>query len=646
MFSLIKEKRSLAKAFELFISSGEVSSNIRPVIAMSWERCRKAGINPYLKKEEKISQSKLQEELEKHSKLLEIAVPIISNLYAFVKGSGFLISLATEKGIVLEIQGDPEILRKSKFRPGNILTENCVGTNSIGLCLINQQPIQVFAAEHFCKFFHEWTCSSAPIFDENKKLLGILSMNGDYEKVNLHTLGMVVGGANAIENSLLMQKSYHEIAISNALKTVIMEEIDEGLVVLNEDKTICHINDRAKKMLKITKANEEILFQNISNVLGVDHPLIGEIESCFKKVNHEMIYLGEDYEVTYKLINFNGKFSIGLILVLREIEKVKKIVNRFVGARAMYTFDDLIGIDEAFFSVVSMAKSASRSVSNILLIGESGTGKEIFAQAIHNFSKRRKGPFLAINCGGLPRNLVESELFGYAEGAFTGAQKGGNPGKFELADGGTLFLDEIGEMPLEFQVLFLRVLQEKTIMRIGGKKMIPVDVRIIAATNKNLEEEVKAGNFREDLFYRLNVMAIKIPPLRERPEDIPLLTEHLFNKLQKGLDKKVNKIDPEVIKILKNYNWPGNIRELQNVLERAINLTTTGEIHVSNIPDSIIGSVKQSYNKILPVDDYEKQLIFSLLQEHDGNKSKVAKILGISRTTLYTKLKKYKYSDP
>ncbi len=640
MFSLTKKKESLTKAWELFISTGAISSDIRPIIAKSWERCRKTAIDPYLKVEEKVNQTKLQDEIEKHRNLLEVSLPIIKNLYDFVQGSGFLISLATEKGIVIEIQGDAELLRKSKLCRSNILTENSVGTNSIGLCLINKKPVQVFAAEHFRKSFHEWTCSSAPIFDENKNLLGILNMNGDYEKVHLHTLGMVVGGANAIENSLLMQKSYNEVVVSNTLKTAIMESIDEGLVVLNQDRSITHINDRAKKILKITELKEKILYRKISELLGVEHPLIAEIDNCFKKVNYENIFLEEDYTVTFKLINPRDKSPIGLILVLKETEKMKKIVNRFVGARAMYTFNELIGNNESFLSAVNMAKFAGQSVSNILLTGESGTGKEIFAQAIHNFSKRKEGPFLAINCGGLPRNLVESELFGYAEGAFTGAQKGGNPGKFELADGGTLFLDEIGEMPLEFQVLLLRVLQERTIMRIGGKKLIPIDVRIIAATNKNLKEEVKSGNFREDLYYRLNVLTINIPPLRERPDDIPLLTEYLFDKLKKGLNKNVKKIDHEVIETLKNYNWPGNIRELQNVLERALNLSTTENIHISSIPDNIAGCKKELKN-ISPLNVYEKQLITSLLKENNGNKTKVAQILGISRTTLYKKLKQY-----
>ncbi|NLX91652.1 MAG: sigma 54-interacting transcriptional regulator [Firmicutes bacterium] len=640
MFSLTEKKESLRKAWDLFISTGEISSNIRPIIANSWVRCRKMSINPYLKVEEKVSQAKLQDEIEKHRNLLEVSLPIIKNLYDFVQGSGFLISLATEKGIVIEIRGDTEILKKSKLCRGNILTENSVGTNSIGLCLINKKPVQVFAAEHFRKSFHEWTCSSAPIFDENKNLLGILNMNGDYEKVHLHTLGMVVGGAKAIENSLLMQKSYNEVAVSNTLKTAIMESIDEGLIVLNKDRSITHINDRAKKILKIAEPKEKALYRKISELLGVEHPLIAEIDNCFKKVNYENIFLEEDYTVTFKLINPRDESPIGLILVLKETKKMKKIVNRFVGARAMYTFNDLIGNNESFLSAVNMAKFASQSDSNVLLIGESGTGKEIFAQAIHNFSKRKDGPFLAINCGGLPRNLVESELFGYAEGAFTGAQKGGNPGKFELADGGTLFLDEIGEMPLEFQVLLLRVLQERAIMRIGGKKLIPVDVRIIAATNKNLKDEVKSGNFRKDLYYRLNVLTISIPPLRERPDDIPLLAEHLLNKLKKGLNKNVKKIDHEVIDAFRNYNWPGNIRELQNVLERALNLSTTENIHISSIPDSIAGCKKELKN-ISPLNVYEKQLITSLLKENHGNKTRVAQILGISRTTLYKKLKQY-----
>ncbi|MGI6308548.1 MAG: sigma-54 interaction domain-containing protein [Dethiobacteria bacterium] len=363
-------------------------------------------------------------------------------------------------------------------------------------------------------------------------------------------------------------------------------------------------------------------------------------------IDDEMLFLEEeDFVVNHRLIYSSSQKVDGLVLVLRGSSKMKKLVNSFVGPRATYTFANLIGKNSKFLSSVNLAKAAAHSISNVLLVGESGTGKEIFAHAIHNASDRKSGPFLAINCAALPRNLVESELFGYAEGAFTGAKKGGNPGKFELADGGTLFLDEIGELPLEFQAILLRVLQEKLITRIGGKKLIPVDVRIIAATNKNLEEEIKKANFRQDLYYRINVLTINIPPLRERPEDIIILANHFLNKLNLRLDKKVKHIDKEVIELFTKYHWPGNARELQNILERSLNIATSDHISTAVLPEKIISLKQEKSNTgLVPLEKYEKELILTLLNENKGNRTKVAQKMGISRTSLYRKLNKYKIS--
>ena len=235
-----------------------------------------------------------------------------------------------------------------------------------------------------------------------------------------------------------------------------------------------------------------------------------------------------------------------------------------------------------------LASLAASGNSNILLEGESGTGKEVVAQAIHNRSTRRKGPFVAVNCGAIPRELIGSELFGYSDGAFTGAKRGGRPGKFELASRGTLFLDEIGDMPLEQQVALLRVLQDKKITRIGDDKIIPVDFRVVCATNKSLVEEIEKGNFRQDLYYRVNVVTITMPPLRNHPEDIPALFDHFMGVIGREMGDKDVEVDPQVIEFLKRYYWPGNVRELQNVVERLISMADHGRICLEHLPSSIL----------------------------------------------------------
>jgi transcriptional regulator with PAS, ATPase and Fis domain len=316
---------------------------------------------------------------------------------------------------------------------------------------------------------------------------------------------------------------------------------------------------------------------------------------------------------------------------------------------------------------IEVAKAAAANMSNVLLQGESGTGKEVFAQAIHNASDRRNDPFVALNCAALPRELVGSELFGYEEGAFTGAKRGGRPGKFELASGGTLLLDEIGDMPLDQQGSLLRAIQEKAVVRIGGDRLIKVDVRIIAATNQDLLGLVEQGRFRRDLYYRLNVIQITVPPLRERRQDIELLFRYFLDDMAAEAGTSVKGLDPEVTRCLIRYNWPGNIRELQNVVERLVLIARDGQIVPEHLPPEVLFGSKEHRSEgwewgprsVLSVSpdlsnretrkrhliDREKEDIMQALDTHGGNVAKTAQALGISRNTLYRKMKSYQISN-
>lgn len=321
--------------------------------------------------------------------------------------------------------------------------------------------------------------------------------------------------------------------------------------------------------------------------------------------------------------------------------------------RNVITFDSIIGDSPSIRRVKTEGRMSSRSPSNILLLGESGTGKELFASAIH-YESGRKGPFVKVNCAAMPDNLLESEFFGYEGGAFTGARKAGKAGKFEIADGGTLFLDEIGDMSLQLQAKMLRVLQEREFERVGGVKTIQVDVRIIAATNRDLEKMMHEGQFREDLYYRLNVINLRVPPLRERRKDIPLLVEHLISKYNRIMGARVTGLNPETMEIFLQHNWPGNIRELENVIERALNMVSEDLIGPVHLPDYLgeqNGRVVNELNADRQINlekniaDTEKDLILRALVEAGGNRSRAARILGISRTKLYEKLRKYGISS-
>jgi transcriptional regulator with PAS, ATPase and Fis domain len=341
-----------------------------------------------------------------------------------------------------------------------------------------------------------------------------------------------------------------------------------------------------------------------------------------------------------------------MVIRVRESKAILKMVNKFTGSRALYTFNDITGNSPELLKCISLAKMANRNNSCALILGESGTGKELFAHAIHNDSNRRSGPFVAINCGALSRDLIQSELFGYEGGAFTGAKKEGNPGKLELADGGTLFLDEIGELPLDAQVNLLRVLQTGEVARIGGKYAKSIDVRVIAATNKDIYRAVEENTFRDDLFYRINTFVLKLPALRERVGDIRTFADIFLERLSRNMGKSFLGIEEEVYDIFEKYSWPGNIRELANVLDRAIAVAESSVINVGDLPPSLqVLGQRQADNRPVVmaegrwggrVRELEHDSLVALLEETRGNLREVARRLGVARSTVYNKMKSYR----
>ncbi|WP_394238037.1 sigma-54 interaction domain-containing protein [Niallia oryzisoli] len=342
--------------------------------------------------------------------------------------------------------------------------------------------------------------------------------------------------------------------------------------------------------------------------------------------------------------------NVGQLTALsKRIKSLETELKKYKGVfrernKATYTFEHMIGLSSAFKEAKAHAKKAAKSDSNVLVLGESGTGKELFAHSIHSSSRRAMGVFIKVNCAAIPPELIESELFGYEEGSFTGAKKGGKIGKFEAADGGTIFLDEIGELPLHMQVKLLRVLQEKEVERVGSTSTTPIDVRIIAATNRDLAEMVSKGEFRLDLYYRLKVVQINVPSLKERSEDISSLVSHFLKKYQNLMKKRVNGITSAAMRQLCLYSWPGNIRELENTIERALNMVDEDkEIGPEHLPVEISGyKLMPSFRSLAEMmDEAERKVIIDCLETMNGNKSKAAQQLGISRTTLYEKMNKY-----
>ena len=427
--------------------------------------------------------------------------------------------------------------------------------------------------------------------------------------------------------------------VKNQLETV-LNFIAEGVVALDHMAKIINVNFAAEKMLGV-KAGDVIGF-NINEVFpGTPIPEVLRSGLGFNSREVSIWQKGKHhhYLINAKPMIVNG-VTQGVVASFRAFDEWRE--SQVLPARKV-GFDNIIGRSPEIMAVKAQARKAAATASTVLITGESGTGKEIFAQAIHYESDRCAKPFIAVNCAAIPETLLESELFGYEEGSFTGARKGGKPGKFQLANGGTIFLDEIGDMPLSLQAKMLRVLQEKVVERLGGVKTLPVDARIIAATNRDLEDLVNQGKFREDLYYRLNVYPLMLPALRNRQDDIMELAEYYLNKHTLAYGSEVKIFAAGTAGILRRYNWPGNIRELENIIECAVIRASGGSIEVNDLPAKIIENTQGS--KPVPTfDDSEKLAILAALDlfgtSVDG-KRRAAENLGIGVATLYRKLRKY-----
>lgn len=619
---------------------------IRPEVAHSWQRCRNLKVDPYGLSAADIKGSELKERLQASQHLIKIARPFIHNLYGFLKGSGFQIVLADSEGYVLEAIGDPEIIKKTRqvqLCPGGEWAEALKGTNAIGTAIVEKKPIQIFAREHFCQPHHFLAGAASPIFDPEGTMVGVLDICGDYKAFNTHTLSIVVAAVSAIENQLRLHKTTSKLYVSYKFTNMLLETVSDGIISCDSNGTVTQLNSFAAKLIgadprfaigkhiaSVIRKPASILQVLASGAEYKDQELV--IEETGKKVSQSILPLRDD----------TGRV-IGVLATLK-VHKEKQAGRRTGSLTAKYVFDDIIGESETMIVAKKWARIAAGSPSTVLLTGESGTGKELFAQAIHNGSARKERPFIAINCAALPDTLIESELFGYEEGSFTGSKKGGQIGKFELANGGTIFLDEIGDIPLYTQVKLLRVIQEKKLSRIGSSGEISVDIRIIAATHKDLKEEVHKGNFRKDLYYRLNVITINIASLRERMDDLPLLTVHFVNKLSLKLGRKNISVADDFTDRLKTYNWPGNIRELENAIERALNMIQDDGVLTPDLllfDSPLPGRMEERVSEVKSLKDIEKDAIIHALNLYKGNILKVSAKLGVGRNTLYRKIKEY-----
>lgn len=635
---------------------------VRPEILESWERSRSYGLEFDKADKRLISPDALKERIRERREFYETAVPIMEKLYDYTAGSGCLCILSDEEGYMLKAMGDAEIMeiaRQNKYVEGCNRSERRLGTNGIGTPLVTHLPIQVFADEHYYDLHYQWACSGAPIFDPSGRPLGVFCLTGLHEKVSWHTLGLAAAVADSITQQIAMKQAYDAIERIQQRMRIIVETVPSGILLCNQDLKVIQINTRASALLMLPETR--IVGRKLHELLGKD-PF--DPTRLHETLDDKDITVERDGKVLHFVFTLNATNTNDYVITFVKTESFHKKIHRVIGSEAYFTFDDIIGQVPAMQNAVSLARIASGNNATVLLTGESGTGKELFAQSIHNGGRRKNGPFVALNCAALPKSLIESELFGYESGSFTGARREGSAGKFELANGGTIFLDEIGDMPLDVQASLLRVLQNREVSRLGSSKATKIDVRIIAASNRNLPAAIEENAFRADLYYRLNVFNVHIPPLRERAADIPLLADYFLRKYAAQSSRPVEGFAQAAYRALEEHHWQGNIRELENVVERAVYVTRSPLIDLESLPLSRSGMPETAgpetagraaiptVSRVSPGLSEEMdpmlaaafrsssaaEAVKRALGLTGGNMRRAANVLGVSRRTLYRKM--------
>jgi transcriptional regulator of acetoin/glycerol metabolism len=680
-------KHDYWSVWKQFVLHGVMQEDVLPpAVLQSWRRCAALGLDPY-GKSSPVDHAPLTF-LTPSQKLLSLARPAMEDLHQFVEGSECIVVFADAEIRIVDRFGDPQIqetLEHVGLTIGSSWCEEEQGSNALALAFQEAFPIQLDGAMHFRATFHNLYTSAAPVHDLMGQTVGVLAVIGRQEYCHPHTLGMVAAAAQALSTQLQMQVWLNNANELLSELKIILQTLPEGILLLRRDGVISQMNAPAGMMLGLSPA--QVTGRRLREVLSLPSLLLRAIASQQHLSDEEMVIdtvhgrvaclcslkpLPRDQSETglEEIIGSSGIIlsefvaSDGFVMILRSMERVQKLVTRMTGARARLTFANVVGESPTLQEALRLARLAAKCNSTVLLQGETGTGKEIFAQSIHTGSTRADGPFVAINCAAIPRELISTELFGYEGGSFTGADRQGRAGKFEQAHGGTLFLDEIGDMPLDLQTTLLRAIETRSTVRVGGHRVIPVDVRIIVATHKDLREEAQRGTFRSDLFYRLNVLAIHIPALRARIDDLPLLVQHFLQRQGRLLGRSFT-LTAEAMLVLQSYGWPGNVRELENMLERVSYLMPKDVITLDDLP----GEIQQTHEASEPHNpdlarsnqekqqetslarqskalrehstDAEKQAILQALRASHGQVTRAATLLRISRTTLWRKMMKY-----
>jgi transcriptional regulator of acetoin/glycerol metabolism len=648
LVSLVKIKR----ARNHFFSQGIVPDGLAPdFIVCSWQRSVSYGLQADDESRDipLLSSRELGCVMEDNQVLLTQSLPVMENLYEQIIHTSSKVLLADASGVVLHSLGDPDFLgkaRKVSLLPGGIWSECMRGTNAIGTALVEREPVVVHSAEHFVTRNHFLTCSAAPVFDPFGKILGVLDVSGDGRVHQPHTMALVRISVQQIENQMFSSGFEHDLVLHFHVRPEFVGTMYEGIIAFSQEGRLLAANRNALQYLEMDRYQAEL--HSFSSLFNAPLAAIFDQPGQFPRPVQKLC------ACTGIPVFCRGKTRLSPSLkgTLIAGKQSSPAPVPAPGAERKPLLEELELGDPAMQKIITKTRKILGHDIPVLLEGESGTGKELFARAMHYSSSRRNGPFVAINCAALPEGLIESELFGYQEGAFTGAKRKGYSGKIRQADGGTLFLDEIGDMPFQFQARLLRVLQERSVSPLGGSESYQVDFALVCATNRRMRHEVESGRFREDLYYRLNGMLITLPRLSQRLDRLELARSIIRSLAPFGRDVS---LDSEVTHIFEKHAWPGNIRQMHSVLRTSVALLGyDNEITVEHLPEDFLeqsmpgnhlpvrmesgGTASLRASDGTSLGQLEKNAIHNAVRECRGNIAAAARRLGISRNTLYRKM--------
>ncbi len=649
-------KENKTAGAQVKIHNGKVVlETLSNAVQKSWKRSKEMGISRKNVLPEKVSEAEFERIKIETKRIYTLGSSIVTR-HLSDSGIDCLGGLIFDKnGCLLCIHGSDDFQMWAKaqhFIVSSMWNEAAIGTSAVSLGLDELVPVSLKGDENYAEFLHGGNYAFCPIKLDNGEVLGGLLLVAPKEVRVENLLQMSIAFVRTIE----LQFFWFSTVIETG-------DVTEGTGILfidqsNNQNRILVFSDEAIRILGLPEM--DYFYDHLENIVE-DIP---ENKKFWDMIRKETKVFDE--EVTLKVRGKNVVTSISLTSMTEErfhlrgknirmdsIKRINKLVSRYAGNTARYTFNDFLGDSPPVNDLLEKTKTAARTHSNILLLGESGVGKDILAQAIHSHSQRKDRPFVAVNCAAFSKELIASEIFGYESGAFTGARKEGAIGKFELAQNGTLFLDEIGDMPLDLQAMLLRVLEEKRFMRVGGNRVIEVDVRIVAATNADLHQKIADGLFREDLFYRLGVIRVNIPPLRERGDDIILLSNYFMDQVCQRFGRCDARLSDSAKSFMKSYIWPGNVRELQNLLEGILSTTNDDLIEVDTILKYLgyseaagaAGDVVQTLPAHMAAPGIEKyderSAMIEALREHNNNKTQAAASMDMPISTFYRRLKRY-----